>query len=330
MTKLTIKHTGKGFLVCSRLKGYENIFIPSYLILFLGVCLFSGLTFKKLGTAKETIFAPFTDSKNTDVSNFAILKKMDSLATVELLSNKEYQIKMVLDAVKSDSTITEKTCVSLYNDYKITCDYADIFMTVWLKSKMDLVKAGVPTEIIEKYGIKSIEVIEVEHIKPILTVPKLDNTEVLVFNSYTEKEANEYIKKYLPAARKEFKKSGVPIYVTLSQGLLESCAGKSRLATENNNHFGIKCFSNNCKKGHCVNYTDDTHKDFFIRFNSVLDCYEYHSTFLHKERYKHLFKLQKTDYKGWCIGLKKAGYATDKDYANSLILIIEKYGLNKY
>ena len=40
-----------------------------------------------------------------------------------------------------------------------------------------------------------------------------------------------------------------------------------------------------------------------------------------------LFKLDPTDYKGWAHGLQKAGYATNPQYAQQLIKIIEDYQL---
>ena len=40
--------------------------------------------------------------------------------------------------------------------------------------------------------------------------------------------------------------------------------------------------------------------------------------------------LRKTDYKGWSKGLKKAGYATDKNYPKKLIKIIETYELYEF
>jgi len=43
-----------------------------------------------------------------------------------------------------------------------------------------------------------------------------------------------------------------------------------------------------------------------------------------------LFQLYVTDYKGWAEGLQKAGYATDRTYAEKLIRIIETYNLNDY
>jgi len=125
-------------------------------------------------------------------------------------------------------------------------------------------------------------------------------------------------------------KYGIPASVTLAQGLLESDAGESRLARINNNHFGIKCFSKDCSKGHCANFTDDSHKDFFRRYKNVWESYRAHSIFLRKKRYLHLQKLGTTNYVGWSHGLKEAGYATDLRYANKLIEIIEALNLNKY
>lgn len=151
----------------------------------------------------------------------------------------------------------------------------------------------------------------------------------LSFGQHNETTAQEYIKLYLTAAKHQENKHNIPVAITLAQGLHESNAGNSRLAREENNHFGIKCFSKSCKKGHCVNYADDSHKDFFMSFQSAWSCFNYRSQFLHKDRYKHLMKLKKTDYKGWANGLQKAGYATDKNYAKKLIRTIEKYNLHK-
>ena len=52
-----------------------------------------------------------------------------------------------------------------------------------------------------------------------------------------------YIATYEKMARKEMKRTGVPASITLAQGILESGNGQSRLATEGNNHFGIKYYT---------------------------------------------------------------------------------------
>jgi flagellum-specific peptidoglycan hydrolase FlgJ len=140
----------------------------------------------------------------------------------------------------------------------------------------------------------------------------------------------QYIQTYLETAREEARKFNIPVAITLAQGLLESNAGESRLAVKANNHFGIKCFSRTCDKGHCMNATDDSHKDFFVVFGSGTESFRARSKFLCKDRYKHLLQLKRTEYKKWAHGLKKAGYATDPNYARKLIALIENLKLYVY
>lgn len=138
-----------------------------------------------------------------------------------------------------------------------------------------------------------------------------------------------YVKRYLEVAKAEQEKYGIPVSITLAQGLLESNAGESRLSVESNNHFGIKCRSK-CKGCTCRNYTDDDIYDMFRVFDSVWESYREHSKLLQGKRYRHLLRIPAHDYKSWAHGLKKAGYATDKRYAYKLIKIIEELNLNRY
>ena len=141
----------------------------------------------------------------------------------------------------------------------------------------------------------------------------------------------KYVKRYATVAQKEMEKYGIPASITLAQGLLESNVGDSKLATKNNNHFGMKCFSRSCGKGHCSNFTDDSHKDFFRIYKNSWESYRAHSLLLKRgSRYSKLFQLRRNDYKGWAHGLKKAGYATDKRYAEKLINLIEDLKLMQY
>ena len=144
------------------------------------------------------------------------------------------------------------------------------------------------------------------------------------------KKQMAYVKRFSKVAKTEMEKYGIPASITLAQGLLESNVGASRLATRNNNHFGIKCFSKRCSKGHCSNFTDDSHKDFFRIYRSAWESYRAHSKLLTAKRYGKLYKLKKTDYKGWAKGLKKAGYATDPKYAEKIIALIEDLKLHQY
>jgi flagellum-specific peptidoglycan hydrolase FlgJ len=142
-------------------------------------------------------------------------------------------------------------------------------------------------------------------------------------------EAASYIAKYSKIAVSEMRKFGVPASISLAQGLIESRAGSSKLAVNNNNHFGMKCFMKNCAKGHCTNFTDDSHKDFFRKFAKPWESWRAHSQMISTGRYAKL-KKHGRDYRKWAYGLKAVGYATDRNYADKIISIIERYRLNKY
>lgn len=137
-----------------------------------------------------------------------------------------------------------------------------------------------------------------------------------------------YLDTYLKVAKEEQAIYKIPASITLAQGLLESNAGDSRLSKESNNHFGIKCKSK-CKGCTCRNYHDDDYYDMFRVFKNPWESYREHSILLGGSRYKHLKELG-NDYEKWAHGLKKAGYATDKKYAEKLIKIVEALRLYQY
>ena len=140
---------------------------------------------------------------------------------------------------------------------------------------------------------------------------------------------SSYISKYSDMAVDQMKKYGIPASITLAQGLLESDAGRSTLATRCNNHFGIKCHSD--WTGGKMYHDDDAKGECFRCYKNADESFRDHSLFLlNGSRYKSLFSLKSTDYKGWAKGLKAAGYATSPTYATKLIEIIERYGLDSY
>ncbi|MEZ4918822.1 MAG: glucosaminidase domain-containing protein [Saprospiraceae bacterium] len=142
-------------------------------------------------------------------------------------------------------------------------------------------------------------------------------------------QTRAYITRFHKIAITEMHKYGVPASISLAQGLIESQAGRSKLAVANNNHFGMKCFAKNCKKGHCSNHTDDSHKDFFRKYDNAWESWRAHSIMISSGRYKKL-KKHGRDYKKWAYGLKQVGYATDKTYAEKLIRVIQRYKLHQF
>jgi len=140
---------------------------------------------------------------------------------------------------------------------------------------------------------------------------------------------DQYIEKYSSLAVDEMYRSKIPASITLAQGILESGNGNSRLATEANNHFGIKCKAS--WTGKTMYEDDDAPQECFRKYDAAIDSYRDHSDFLMKNsRYAFLFDLEQTDYKAWAHGLKKAGYATNPQYAELLITFIERHKLHKY
>lgn len=131
-----------------------------------------------------------------------------------------------------------------------------------------------------------------------------------------------YIKEYKSVAIREMKLYKIPASITLAQGIIESGCGKSTLARNTKNHFGIKC--QNDWSGDTYLHDDDTEKECFRKYQDVDASFRDHSIFLTtRKRYAALFELPLNDYKGWAFGLKAAGYATNPDYANILIRLIE-------
>ncbi len=145
---------------------------------------------------------------------------------------------------------------------------------------------------------------------------------------YTER-AKKYVDQYASLAMYEQCKNGIPAAITLGQGILETEAGSSELMTEANNHFGIKC--KNGWQGPTFTHTDDAPDECFKKYSCAAESYKDHSEHLKRNpRFSPLFKIKETDYKSWAVCLKKCGYATNPQYAQKLIQIIEDFDLQQY
>ena len=162
--------------------------------------------------------------------------------------------------------------------------------------------------------------------------PKKDTSETLEATSKvstTGQSVGEYIAYFKPIAQNNMKQYGIPASIILAQGILESGAGKGRLASKANNHFGIKCHKG--WTGESIRHDDDAAQECFRKYDDAADSYRDHALFLTgRSRYNFLFDYNKGDYEAWAKGLKKAGYATDPKYPAKLIGIIERYGLSDF
>lgn len=143
---------------------------------------------------------------------------------------------------------------------------------------------------------------------------------------YTEADMRAYIVQYQDVAMEKMKQYKIPASITIAQGIFESACGKSRLATEGNNHFGIKCHTD--WTGDTILIDDDELQECFRKYDSVAASYNDHSLFLTtRKRYANLFALDILDYPAWARTLKADGYATNPQYADRLISLIERFNI---
>jgi hypothetical protein len=149
-------------------------------------------------------------------------------------------------------------------------------------------------------------------------------------------EQQEFINKVKDGAIHAMQKYGVIASMTIAQAILESGWGESGLTKAANNLFGIKADSRWVGEKQLWNtaeYNADGSKYYIDAYfrkyenweESILDHGKF---FVDNPRYHNLLGL--TDYKEVCRLVRADGYATDPEYGNMLIGIIERDNLNQY
>jgi hypothetical protein len=153
---------------------------------------------------------------------------------------------------------------------------------------------------------------------------------IIPFLTYAQSKATkDYVEKYKGIAISEMKRTGIPASITLAQAILESASGESNLAKNANNHFGIKCKTE--WTGQKFYQNDDAKNECFRVYPNADSSFIDHSNFLkNRPYYAALFELDPVDDTAWAYGLKKAGYATQRDYPQRLLKIIDDYELAQY
>jgi len=131
-----------------------------------------------------------------------------------------------------------------------------------------------------------------------------------------------YFQKYQPVADSLEKVYGIPSAVILAVAYHESGAGKSKVATLLNNHFGIKG-SNNLLKTHNI-------KSKYKYYTSVSESYNgFCRLVTSKKYYTSLKSKNTTDAKKWVASIASAGYAANASkWTNSIMSVIRKYSLS--
>jgi len=128
---------------------------------------------------------------------------------------------------------------------------------------------------------------------------------------------------------------GIPASICLAQALLETDAGRSRLNVIANNHFGIK--AGRYWDGPTMLKIDDkidstgtpVPSNFRVYSSAAASFQDYGRLLSNSKRYKSLKAINVADYKAWAYGIYKKGYASNPCYAQLLISLIERYGLDE-
>lgn len=142
----------------------------------------------------------------------------------------------------------------------------------------------------------------------------------------------DYIKMAKPIAVSVANEYNLFPSVVLGQSALESNFGKSELSLNYNNYFGIKA-KNDDKKEEMITseFVDGKEirvKQPFREYNSMKESFkDYGKLISTAPRYKRVMSSQ--NYRQAAYNLQKCGYATDPNYADKIIEIIENYELYK-
>ncbi len=151
----------------------------------------------------------------------------------------------------------------------------------------------------------------------------------------------QFIAAAVPGAQLGWREYGVPPSVTIAQAILESGWGRSGLAVNHRNYFGIKCqngrygtLANGCytyrtnectKAGNCFSTTG-----VFRTYPTMAHSFRDHGNFLRvNSRYKPAFVHTK-DANKFIWAVWKAGYATDPNYYTKVTGIMAAHKLYQY
>jgi flagellum-specific peptidoglycan hydrolase FlgJ len=147
-------------------------------------------------------------------------------------------------------------------------------------------------------------------------------------------QVEKYIQKFGFLAKELNQQTGIPAPIILAMAGLESQWGKSDLALRGNNHFGLKAKEwagpVYCKETReVIQGQDQQLSQCFRKYPLVRHSYQDFGRHLATNlRYRQLFYYAAWDYRSWAHGLEYYNYATDPEYAEKLVGIIERYGLD--
>jgi hypothetical protein len=175
-----------------------------------------------------------------------------------------------------------------------------------------------------------------------LPIPSLAKSAVIATSSQVERHTfasgDDFISTVGTAAQGAWKAAGVPASVTVAQAILESDWGRSRLARQGNNLFGIKALGSVTGPAGVVTLATWEHLDggdvivqapFKAYFTLAQSIEDHGSFFTRNRRYADALAVA-GDARAFARAIQSAGYATDPGYASKLIGLMDRYDLYRF
>lgn len=142
-----------------------------------------------------------------------------------------------------------------------------------------------------------------------------------------------FIQMVAPHAKQAQQTYGTRPSLLIAQAALESDWGRSGLSTESNNYFGIKGSSSD--KAYATSEFNNEEwiqiQASFRQYDSIAESIDDYGNLLQNgtswDANFYRKAIEASDYKEAARAIHEAGYATDPNYANKLIRIIEQYQL---
>ena len=295
-------------------------------------------------------------NKTTSVTIFVILFISVFLLTFSIVINMfniDILKKEIFTAEQMEDYINIADSVS-YGRAQVNWQEVMAIAMVLYDGNSTLIQDDDLTMIAERFLEKVDALYKIKNFQSVLEDLGLEEEQIVEANEYLEKikycslyeglyydyDKIEFIESMEQQAYINYKKYGILPSITIGQAILESGWGKSQLAMEHNNLFGIKADSR-WNGDIATMTTNENYSDVieasFRKYDSKAESIEDHGLFLYEnERYTVNGVFIAKDYRSQALALQSAGYSTAKNeageliYADKLINIIKNYNLMLY
>ena len=295
-------------------------------------------------------------NKTTSVTIFVILFISVFLLTFSIVINMfniDILKKEIFTAEQMEDYINIADSVS-YGRAQVNWQEVMAIAMVLYDGNSTLIQDDDLTMIAERFLEKVDALYKIKNFQSVLEDLGLEEEQIVEANEYLEKikycslyeglyydyDKIEFIESMEQQAYINYKKYGILPSITIGQAILESGWGKSQLAMEHNNLFGIKADSR-WNGDIATMTTNENYSDVieasFRKYDSKVESIEDHGLFLYEnERYTVNGVFIAKDYRSQALALQSAGYSTAKNeageliYADKLINIIKNYNLMLY